>query len=108
MQTKDGKPFTATTPFISLLVTDRQRNKGIRISLALIIAGISFLYLLPFAFAFGRKRTNTAAIFIVNLLFGWTLLGWVLALVWAVKHDGHKAAQIQFQPASRPINHERE
>lgn len=26
----------------------------------------------------------TAAIFVVNLFLGWTLIGWVVALAWAV------------------------
>jgi hypothetical protein len=38
-----------------------------------------------------RGRTRATAIFVLNLFLGWTLLGWVGALVWAVaekKTDG--------------------
>lgn len=31
----------------------------------------------------GRKQRNAWAIFVLNLLLGWTLIGWVAALVWA-------------------------
>jgi hypothetical protein len=33
----------------------------------------------------GRK--NKGAIFVLNLFLGWTLIGWVVALVWAVSED---------------------
>lgn len=44
-----------------------------------------FLYFLPTIGAVMEKKENTAAIFLVNLLLGWTFIGWVIALVWAVK-----------------------
>jgi hypothetical protein len=58
-----------------------------RILLAIIITFATFTYLLPFAVAVGRGRTNTPAIFILNLFLGWTLIGWIIALVWACAHD---------------------
>ena len=30
-----------------------------------------------------RKRTDARLIFLVNLFFGWTAIGWLSALVWA-------------------------
>ena len=35
----------------------------------------------------GRNKTNSGAIFALNLLLGWTILGWVAALVWALTKD---------------------
>jgi Superinfection immunity protein len=35
----------------------------------------------------GRKKRNFAAIFVLNFFLGWTLVGWVVALVWAVTKD---------------------
>jgi hypothetical protein len=43
------------------------------------------LYFVPSIVACRRK--NRAAIFVTNLLFGWTMLGWGIALIWAVKTD---------------------
>ena len=40
-------------------------------------------YFLPSFVAMVRKNTQTAAIFILNLTLGWTILGWIGALVWA-------------------------
>mgnify|MGYP006451206805 CR=1 FL=1 len=42
-----------------------------------------FIYMLPAFIAYQRSHYQTAAIAILNFLLGWTLLGWVIALVWA-------------------------
>jgi hypothetical protein len=42
------------------------------------------LYFLPFLVALGRHNVSTGAIFVVNFLFGWTGIGWILTLVWAL------------------------
>jgi hypothetical protein len=41
------------------------------------------VYFIPFLAALGNAHRQVAAIFILNLFLGWTLLGWVVALVWA-------------------------
>lgn len=41
------------------------------------------IYFLPALVASTRGHPNTSAITILNLLLGWTLLGWVAALVWS-------------------------
>jgi hypothetical protein len=43
-----------------------------------------FLYFLPSFIAVTRGHQNSLAIFVVNLLLGCVLLGWVAALVWAL------------------------
>lgn len=48
---------------------------------------IAALYFLPWLCALMRGRTNTGSIFLLNLFLGWTLVGWVVALVWAFAHD---------------------
>jgi len=40
----------------------------------------------------GRKKANSGAIFLLNLLLGWTVIGWVAALVWALTVDAKAAA----------------
>ena len=44
---------------------------------------VAAVYLLPSLVAAARGHHNGAAILVFNLLLGWTLLGWPLALVWA-------------------------
>jgi hypothetical protein len=42
-----------------------------------------FLYMLPAVVGSCRHHHNQLAITMLNLLLGWTGLGWALALVWA-------------------------
>ncbi len=58
-----------------------------RTTFAVIISILSLGYLLPTGIAVGRKRSNTGAIFVLNLFLGWTLIGWVIALIWSVAKD---------------------
>lgn len=42
------------------------------------------LFFLPTVIAILRRHRNALAIFLVNLLLGWTGIGWVVALIWSV------------------------
>jgi hypothetical protein len=44
---------------------------------------ILLLYFIPTIVAAMREHHQRGAIFVLNLLLGWTLLGWVVALVLA-------------------------
>lgn len=48
----------------------------------MIFGGIC-LYLLPAIIANYRKHREKNAIFMINLILGWTFLGWAVALVWS-------------------------
>lgn len=52
--------------------------------LLLIIAGIG-IYFIPSIVGYNKRNAN--AICLLNLFLGWTFVGWVLALVWAVAKD---------------------
>ena len=41
------------------------------------------LYFVPSMVACHRHHHNANAILLTNLFLGWTVLGWVVALVWA-------------------------
>jgi hypothetical protein len=41
-------------------------------------------YLLPTLIASARGHRSTAAIGVVNILFGWTFIGWIWALIWSL------------------------
>lgn len=43
------------------------------------------LYFLPSYEASSRDHENFGAIGMLNLFLGWTLIGWVVAMVWAVR-----------------------
>jgi len=41
------------------------------------------IYFVPTMVARSRNHINATAIFVANLLLGWTVLGWAIAMVWA-------------------------
>lgn len=51
----------------------------------LAIIGI-LVYFIPTIIAFSKGRINKGAIFCMNLFLGWAFIGWVVALIWAVKN----------------------
>jgi len=50
-----------------------------QMAVALLVA----LYFLPSIVAYSRSHRQAGAITVLNLLLGWTVLGWILAIVWA-------------------------
>lgn len=56
----------------------------IRIVLAVIALAV---YFVPSFIAVNRNKRNKNAIFALNLLLGWTFVGWVVALVWSLMQD---------------------
>ena len=50
----------------------------------MIILLVLFFYMLPTFVALLMHNVNALGIFILNLGFGWTLIGWWGALIWAV------------------------
>ena len=54
-----------------------------------ILWSIGFLiYFIPSFVGWNKKNTN--AILTLNIFLGWTFIGWVVALVWAVSKDNEK------------------
>lgn len=49
----------------------------------LLVAALA-IYFLPTIVARQRGHKNHVAIFVLNFFTGWTFLGWVVALVWAL------------------------
>lgn len=45
------------------------------------------LYLLPTIIAAARGKKKIVGIVLVNVLLGWTFIGWVAALIWACVVD---------------------
>lgn len=45
------------------------------------------LYFLPAII--GRHKRDAAGIFLLNLFLGWTVIGWVIALIWACMSEEH-------------------
>lgn len=65
------------------IVTSDKQVRVIQAPIAWVIAVLTFGYMLPWAIAATRGKSNTGAIGWLNLLLGWTFIGWVVALVMA-------------------------
>lgn len=48
-----------------------------------IIFAALFAYFFPGINAISRKHKNYNSIFLTNLFFGWTGLGWIISLIWS-------------------------
>jgi hypothetical protein len=46
---------------------------------------ILVLYFLPSIIGYSHR--NFGSIFLLNLLLGWTAIGWIVAIIWAVSSD---------------------
>ena len=49
------------------------------------------LYFIPTIIAFSRNKCNKVAILALNFLLGWTMVFWVLSLVWALTNNDSRA-----------------
>jgi hypothetical protein len=45
------------------------------------------LYLLPTIIVLARRKKNVLGPILVNVLLGWTFIGWIVALIWALTVD---------------------
>jgi hypothetical protein len=45
------------------------------------------MYFLPSIVALARSKRDLLAIFLLNFFLGWTVIGWIVSLVWAAKND---------------------
>jgi predicted RNA-binding Zn-ribbon protein involved in translation (DUF1610 family) len=73
-RTGGSVPMSDTGGIIFLLLT------------ALVSIGI---YFIPYILAKQNKKQNAGAIGALNFFLGWTLVGWVAALVWAMSKDAN-------------------
>ena len=46
-----------------------------------------FPYFLPTIIAVIRRKSSAIGVFFLNLFLGWTLIGWIGALIWALSSD---------------------
>lgn len=69
-------------------------------NLLFVVTPLFLLYLLPALIANWRKHPNRNSVFLVNLFFGWTFIGWVMALIWACSSISPQVVYLQQPPAT--------
>jgi hypothetical protein len=58
------------------------------------------IYLTPTWIAMYRKVVNVGSVFVINLLLGWTLIGWAIALAMAARTNPPSGTQVVVQTGS--------
>jgi hypothetical protein len=72
------------------------QSEGGIIALLCVLAAV---YFLPAIIAFSRGHHNSGAILALDLLLGWTALGWIVAFVWSLT-----ATRVGERPAAPPAD----
>ncbi|GAA4276177.1 superinfection immunity protein [Aquimarina mytili] len=66
----------------------------------MLIVGVCF-YFIPSIIALLRMKKNLVAIIALNFFLGWSLIGWVVSLVWSLSSDSKPARIIVNQQPSK-------
>ncbi|GAA3614367.1 hypothetical protein GCM10022199_18090 [Marihabitans asiaticum] len=74
------------------IITDR-KNRVVSAPVAIIVAILTGGYMLPWAIAALRGNSNAWSVFWINLLLGWTIIGWIVALVMSIRE--HKVIGVR-------------
>lgn len=92
---KVGSLPRKAVPFAMSLILADSDSSGAVVGGLLLLA----LYFLPSIL--GWKKRNAGAIAVLNFLLGWTVIGWIVALIWAITNDAPDP-RVVVQSASGP------
>lgn len=84
-----GPGYGSTTALV------RPAPNGALVAVAWIIAVFTFLYMLPWAVAATRGKSNQGVIGLLNFFLGWSFIGWVVALVMACSAEPQQVVVVQ-------------
>ncbi len=73
--------------FTCVIVELASNGGGAGFALVFILLIANAIYLLPTYIADGKMHKQTNFIFLVNFLLGFTFIGWIAALIWALSDD---------------------
>jgi hypothetical protein len=71
------------------------------VSFVLIAVMLVVIYFAPAIVASRRRHRNGIAILVLNIFLGWTLIGWVGALVWACTSDVDRPEPVEVEEQRR-------
>jgi cytochrome c biogenesis protein CcdA len=78
MSNKGGVIMAAVAVYLMILAT------------IAVIAVAVLIYFLPTIIAYKKNHANRVIILVLNIVFGWTFLGWIGCLIWSfVDTDGN-------------------
>ena len=60
--------------------------------LSLTLIGL-FIYFIPTILAYDHNHSKHKAILVMNILLGWTVIGWALAIIWACTEKNKSAVE---------------
>lgn len=80
-------------PAAHMYLVNDARVSGPLLAITWVIAIVTVGYMLPWAVAATRGKSNSGAIAVLNLLLGWTAIGWIVALVMAC--GAHQVAAVR-------------
>lgn len=87
---------------MALLASDSGNAIGGFVLLGLVVLAV--LYFAPTIVAFLRHSKQRLPVLVLNLLLGWTFVGWVVSLVMAVgRTEGQDQTVITIQHSGAPI-----
>lgn len=88
-------PYGYTTQIVMPLP---RRNSTAHVVTSWILTVLTGFYLLPWAIAATRNKQGMAPTVLINIFLGWTVIGWIAALVMACTGDRPAAVVITHQP----------
>ena len=92
-------------PVHTQIVTQPYRSSTAHIVIAWVITVFTLAYTLPWAIAATRNKSNTAAIALINILLGWSLIGWIVALVMSLTSEPPQTLYVNtaVYPTQQPL-----
>ncbi|MDN5761257.1 MAG: superinfection immunity protein [Microlunatus sp.] len=69
------------------VVSQPYRSSTAHVVIAWVLTVLTVGYLLPWAIAATRNKANTATVALINIFLGWSLVGWIVALVMSLTTD---------------------
>ena len=55
-----------------------------------LISTFFIMWWLPTIIAIARQTHSALGVFLVNLFLAWTVIGWIVALIWALSGDNRR------------------
>ena len=72
----------------------------------IIVALIFGAYFLPSINAYSKKKRNKGAVLTLNFFLGWTVIGWIVALIWSTTNDAPAQVVVEKHTPTKSTSNE--